>query len=130
VGGWKSEGDTFVPPSVSIPDLAAMFGPSELGNGHPKDVMFIAVDAFPGSCAIRVSKADCCIDLREWNQRRQSGRQRHLSNMHWAVMSGLKAIWVELIQKSALTRFESLNQRGWWEGGIRLCESFADGCGR
>jgi hypothetical protein len=49
----------------------------------PESVLFIAGDAFPPSCDVRIAKIESCRDLTEWNSRRRSGStgafERHLS---------------------------------------------------
>jgi hypothetical protein len=49
----------------------------------PESVVFIAADAFPGSCQVGILNIDSCQEFSEWNEHRQSGSteafERHQS---------------------------------------------------
>jgi hypothetical protein len=39
----------------------------------PESIVFIAGDAFPLSCDVKIANIESCRELAEWNERRESG---------------------------------------------------------
>jgi hypothetical protein len=49
----------------------------------PESVIFIAGDAFPRSCKVRISNIDSCQELNEWKRACRSGSTEAFDRHGW-----------------------------------------------